>query len=57
MGMFDRNDRYKTVVNRGDTNMEDLEDALNKAYEDGWRLHTIFEQAGNTCIVYEKRDA
>lgn len=57
MGMFDRNGRYKTVVNKGDTNMEDLEDALNKAYEDGWRLHTIFEQGGNTCIVYEKRDA
>ena len=57
MAMFDRNNQYKATVNKGTLNIGDLEDALNRAWEDGWRLHTIFEQAGNTCIVYQKRDA
>lgn len=46
---------YDCEVNRGDLNMGWLRDTLNDRWEDGWRLSSMFEQAGNTVIVFEKR--
>ena len=48
--------RYMTEVNRGGVNMSTLTDKLNARYRDGWRLHTMLEQAGNTLMVFERRD-
>lgn len=46
--------QYMTEVNKGSVNMSTLTDRLNKRYEEGWRLHTMFEQNGNTVAVYER---
>lgn len=46
--------QYLTEVNKGGVNMSTLTDKLNKRHEQGWRLHTIYEQGGNTVMVFEK---
>lgn len=48
--------QYMTEVNKGGVNMSTLTDKLNARYDEGWRLHTIFEQNGNTLIVFERLD-
>lgn len=48
--------QYMTEVNKGSVNMSTLTDLLNKRHEDGWRLHTMFEQKGNVVLVFEQRD-
>lgn len=45
---------YDTEVNRGDLDTGSLTRKLNKRHEDGWKLAHIFEQAGNTVMVFEK---
>lgn len=45
---------YDCEVNRGDLSVAWLTDKLNERYEDGWRLSHIFEQAGNTVLVFER---
>lgn len=37
-------------------NMSSLNSKLNHYAKDGWRLHSIFEQGGNTVTVFERRD-
>lgn len=37
-------------------NMSTLTDKLNARYAEGWRLHTMIEQGGNTLMVFERRD-
>ena len=57
MGVFGKDDdRYKTEVNEGAINMRALASLLNDHWRDGWRLHSIFEQSSNTCMVFERRD-
>lgn len=46
--------QYDCEVNRGDLSVGWLTDRLNERYEDGWRLAHIFEQAGNTVLVFER---
>lgn len=46
--------RYFTEVNRGSVNMSSLTKRLNEMADQGWRLHTAFEQAGNTVLIYER---
>lgn len=48
--------QYVTQVNKGRLNAESHTDYLNAAYGQGFRLHTIFEQDGNTVMVFERRD-
>ena len=48
--------RYMTEVNKGSVNMSTLTDKLNDRYADGWRLHTMIEQNGNTVMVFERTD-
>jgi hypothetical protein len=45
---------YFTEVNKGSINMSTLSDKLNRRYAEGWRLHSIFEQNGNTVTVFER---
>ena len=47
-------DQYVTRVNRGGLDVERHTDFLNKAYRTGFRLHSIFEQNGNTVMVFER---
>lgn len=56
MGIFSKDDdQYKTEVNEGAINMRALTAYLNDHWRDGWRLHSVFEQSGNTCMVFERR--
>jgi hypothetical protein len=50
-------DQYVTRVNRGGLDVERHTDYLNKAWAIGFRLHSIFEQNGNTVMVFERRSA
>jgi hypothetical protein len=42
-------------VNEGGINMMLFGRQLNSRWEQGWRLAHVFEQAGNTVIVWERR--
>lgn len=48
--------RYLCSVNKGSANMQAWQDRLNQAWANGYRLHTAFEQGGNTVQILEKRD-
>lgn len=48
--------QYVTEVNKRSANMAVLTQTLNSRYENGWRLHTMLEQDGNTVMVFERRD-
>lgn len=48
-------DHYNAEVNEGSINMALFTRKLNSQWEEGWRLAHIFEQAGNTVIVWERR--
>ena len=48
---------YTTEVNKGSVNMRWLTGHLNEMAQQGWRLHTIFEQDRNTVIIFERRHA
>jgi hypothetical protein len=48
-------DHYDCEVNRGELSMMWLKDTLNDRWSDGWKLAQVFEQAGNTVIVWERR--
>lgn len=50
-----RDRQYEVDLNEGALSMRWLEDRLNDRWRDGWALHSIFEQAGNTVIVFERR--
>ncbi len=50
-------DHYEAEVNEGGINMANFNRQLNNRWEQGWRLARIFEQAGNTIIVWERRGA
>jgi hypothetical protein len=45
---------YTAEVNKGSVNMRWLTGHLNEMAQQGWRLHTIFEQDKNTVIVFER---
>lgn len=51
-----KGDAYTTYVNKGSINMRVLTNTLNDYAKDGWRLHTIFEQGGNTICVFERAE-
>lgn len=48
-------DQYVTRVNTGRLDVERNTDMLNAVYQRGFRLHTVFEQNGNTVMVFERR--
>jgi len=45
---------YAAVVNKGNLNVNHLTATLNQRGGQGWRLAHIFEQHGNTVLVYER---
>lgn len=47
-------DHYEAEVNRGDLDVGSFTRTLNKRHEGGWKLSHIFEQAGNTIMVWEQ---
>jgi hypothetical protein len=50
-----KGDQYVTRVNKGGLDVERHTDFLNRAWHSGFRLHSIFEQNGNTVMVFERR--
>ena len=53
--VFTRGDQYVTRVNTGRLDVERHTDYLNKVWAAGYRLHTTFEQNGNTVMIFERR--
>lgn len=47
---------YEATVNKGSVSMTQLSATLNKRWGAGWELAHIFEQAGNTVTIWERRD-
>jgi hypothetical protein len=52
---FTKGHQYVTRVNTGGLDVERHTDYLNRVYAAGYRLHSIFEQKGNTVMVFERR--
>lgn len=49
-------DQYVTRVNTGRLDVERNTAFLNDVFRKGFRLHTMFEQSGNTVMVFERRE-
>jgi hypothetical protein len=45
---------YRSEVNKGDLSARWLPRHLNDMASQGWRLHTAFEQHGNTVFIWER---
>lgn len=45
---------YHVEVNKKDLNVGKFTERLNQMAANGWRLHTAFEQSGNTVVIYER---
>ena len=45
---------YDTQVNKKSLNMSEFTLVLNDRARAGWRLHTAFEQDGNTVCIFER---
>jgi hypothetical protein len=52
MNCPDPKNHYQTDVNKGDLNMRSWQGNLNEQYERGYVLAHVFEQGGNTVLVY-----
>ncbi len=46
---------YQVEVNKRGLSVSALTTTLNQRWENGWRLAHVFEQRGNTVMVFEKR--
>ena len=46
---------YDVEVNKRGLSVSALTKTLNARWENGWRVLHIFEQRGNTVVVFEKR--
>ena len=46
---------YDVEVNKRGLSVKALTKTLNQRWENGWRLAHLFEQRGNTVLVFEKR--
>ncbi len=47
---------YDVVVNKRSMSVRALTRTLNDRWENGWSLAHVFEQRGNTVLVFEKRE-
>ena len=45
---------YDAEVNKGDMSVKWLPRHLNDRARQGWRLHTVLEQHGNTVFIWER---
>ena len=50
-------DHYQAELNEGSINVGSFNRQLNDRWEKGWRLARLFEQGGNTIMVWERRGA
>ncbi len=48
--------QFEAEVNKGSINMAVWQQHLNERFAQGYRLAFCFEQAGNTVMVFERRD-
>jgi hypothetical protein len=47
---------YEVAVNKGSINVGSATRVLNARWAQGWALFKMFEQDGNTVMVFERRD-
>lgn len=47
---------YEAEVNKGSINMRHFASMASSRYSQGWRLAHLYEQAGNTVMVWEHND-
>jgi len=47
---------YEAEVNKRGLVMGPFTEMLNGRWDNGWQLHSVFEQNGNTVVVWERRD-
>ncbi len=47
---------YDVVVNKRGLSVKALTTTLNERWENGWSLAHVFEQRGNTVLVFQKRE-
>jgi len=50
----ERGDFCVARVNKGRLDVERFTDTLNQWAQAGYRLHTVFEQDGNTVTIFER---
>ena len=55
MGFGRGEQHYDAEVNKGSLSVTVLAALLNKRWSDGWRLDHVFEQHGNTVLIFERR--
>ncbi len=48
---------YQVEVNKRGLSVSALTTTLNQRWQNGWRLAHVFEQRGNTVLVFEKRSS
>ncbi len=48
---------YQVEVNKRGLSVSALTTTLNQRWENGWRLAHVFEQRGNTVLVFEERSS
>lgn len=53
MACPDPNNHYVTDVNKGSINMRHWQARLTQMWQHGYRLAHVFEQDGNTVMVFE----
>jgi hypothetical protein len=53
---FNNGEQYVTRVNKDRLDVERHTAYLNNAFSKGYKLFAIFEQNGNTVMVFERRD-
>lgn len=51
-----RKGHYEVVVNKKSLNAAGVTIDLNARWDKGWRLAHVFEQDGNTVMVFERRE-
>lgn len=47
---------YEIDVNKGSMRKQSFEAAANKRWANGYRIAHVYEQDGNTVVVWEKRN-
>lgn len=54
-GVSSSTGHYEAEVNKGSLNVGGLTARLNARWESGWALDKIFEQDGNTVMIWARR--
>lgn len=48
---------YEAQVNKGSINMEKFTKTANARWDNGYKLEHLYEQDGNTVVIWMRKDA